>query len=208
MAGDGPQGEEQRWVEELVRLTRTEVRLFFTTAAAFLLRPRRFGEDWVAGRLKPMSPAGFLAASWPVLLPLDYGLQRYLGWDRRPDVPLLVDAGRAIRPYLFIIPASVLLYGFFRALRSKRLFQTTLGILFYWMVWFAFVWVFGLLACVATGAGDRLPQVMSILSSLWGGQALAGAHRVHWAACTVALLVSTLGTIEALNWLLAQVGLA
>jgi hypothetical protein len=111
---------EPRWANDALRLWIAETRLFWSTAFAFVAHPRRFGEEWSAGRQPAMNPLGFLAICWPILLPIDYGLQRLLGWDSRPDVSFTVAVARAARPYLFLLPTAPLLHWIFAALGSRK----------------------------------------------------------------------------------------
>jgi hypothetical protein len=193
---------EPRWIRDAWMLWWSEVRLFFFTFARFAKNPRRFGAEWASGELRAMNPFGFLLASWPLLLPIDYGLQRWLGWDRRPSVGFMIEAARAMRPWMFVIPASMLLYGFFRSAESTRRFGTTLGILLYWSVFGVLGWVIGLALCMVVPAGNWLPKLLSMISTIWGGLALSGAHRVHWAWCIPAILACGFASTSSVNSLL------
>jgi hypothetical protein len=207
MTAGEPQAGEPRWLREAFVLWWTETRLFFSTLARLATRPRRFGAEWADGSTRAMNPLGFLLASWPLLLPIDYGLQRLLGWDRRPNVSFMIEAARAMRPYLFVIPMALLLYGFFRAAESTRKLTTTVGILLYWSVLGILGWIAGLLVCFVAPVGSTVPKLTSLCTMAWGALALAGAHRVHWAwclggmlGCGAASLMSVNDLLEWLHW--------
>lgn len=206
MTSDGRPGEPS-WAGDAARLWLDETRLFWATAIAFVRHPHRFGEEWTAGRARAMNPLGFLAVCWPILLPIDYGLQRLLGWDRRPDVNFAVDMARAARPYLFLIPTVLMLHVIFRVLGSQRRLLTTLGLLLYWMSLFTFVWVLGVAVCFVIPADSRLPQYISLTSVVWGALALSGAHRVRWWWCLLLLLVTTALALTGMNHLLERIRL-
>jgi len=149
-----------------------------------------------------MNPLGFLAASWPLLLPLDYGLQRWLGWDNRTNVSFFIEAARLLRPYLMVIPVGFAMHMIFRVVGSRRRWTTTMGLLLYWMVLFAAVWVLGLLACRAFRVGNWLPKMICMLTLAWGALALAGAHRTRWWWTLLALVGVTAISIFSVNKLL------
>jgi hypothetical protein len=191
--------DEPRWLRDVAALWWTEVKLFASTAARFVTAPRRFGADWAVGRMRAMNPLGFLAASWPLLLPLDYGLQRWLGWDRRPNVDFTIEMARAMRPYLMIVPIALLTHAFLRLRGSRRSVTTTLGILLYWMAFVVFAWVVGLVVCFVVPVGGVLPKVATLATAPWGALALSGAHRRRFAFCLASLLVSSIACILAVN---------
>lgn len=178
MDGTQPAGEP-RWDRELLALWKQELALFVSTAAGFARHPQRFGAEWAAGRSRAMNPLGYLAASWSILLPIDYGLQA-VGRGGSSDVPLLIELARAVRPYLFVIPMAVLLHLAFRWTSARRRLSTTLGILLYWTTLSIVGWIVGVAANLALHAGSWLPHVTGYATMLWGGLALAGAHRVPW----------------------------
>src|SRR5262245_31166321 len=101
---------EPHWLRDAGALWAYELRRFTTTAAAFLRHPNAFGADWTSGRLDVMNPLGFLGVSWPLLLPIDYGLQRLMGWDRRENLSFFIEAARTLRPYLLLVPAALLVH--------------------------------------------------------------------------------------------------
>jgi len=51
---------EPRWVRDIFATWLYELRAFFTTVAAFVGAPRRFGSEWSAGVLRAMNPVGFV----------------------------------------------------------------------------------------------------------------------------------------------------
>jgi hypothetical protein len=178
-------GGEPRWIRDAVVAWWDEIRHFFSTAAGFVRSPRRFGSAWADGEGRAMNPLAFLVSSWPILLPIDYGLQRVLRWDVRPEQPLIVELSRAIRPYLFLIPVSILLTAVFRLTGSRRRLTTTLGLLLYWMVFAVLAWIVGLLGCLVTGAGSWLATTSMYLTLPLAALALAGAHRLPWGWCLI-----------------------
>jgi hypothetical protein len=193
---------EPHWTRDALLLWWAEVRLFFSTLARFVTHPHRFGAQWANGEVRAMNPLGFLLSSWPILLPLDYGIQQWAGWDQRPSVGLTVEIARALRPYLFVLPMALLLYGFFRAADSRRRLTTTLGLLLYWSVLAIVGWIVGLLICWATPFGWWVPQTCSAITMIWGALALAGAHEVHWAWCLAAVLGTGAASVLSINDLL------
>ena len=64
-------------------------------------------------------PANSFTATWSILLPADYGLQRLLGWDARPNVSFWVELARSLRPYLFVLPATLIAHAVFGLLGSR-----------------------------------------------------------------------------------------
>lgn len=207
-ADSNARAEEPRWVHELAALWWHELRLFLATAAALLRDPRGFGRAWADGRLglRVMNPLTFVALSWPVLLPLDYGLPRLMGWDRRTDVAFMVELARALRPYLLLAPMSLLLFACFRLLGSRRRLATTAGLLFYWMVLVSAAWVAGLFGCWITGVRDWLCWLMSALTLPWAAFALAGAHGKPWPLCLAAVLPAAYLAPRLLNPVLEWLG--
>lgn len=193
---------EPPWLREIAALWLKEGRSFGATAWAFIARPRAFGAAWASGRLPAMNPLGFLVASFSLLLPLDYGLQRLAGWDRRAQVAIFVELARLLRPYLLSIPMALIAHGILRALGSRRRFGTTLGVYLYWITWFGTAWVLGMLLCLAFNANDWLPKCCSLLTMIWAALALAGAHRKAWIVCLVVASVATLASIVGVNALL------
>jgi hypothetical protein len=197
------QDPDPRWIRELVVAWKNEIVLFAMTAYRFGRAPLRFGREWAGGQARAMNPLVFLASSWPLLLPVDYGLQRLL-WDRgaQGDVPLALEVSRAIRPYLLVLPTSLLIFGVFRLTGSRRRLSTTLGILMYWMVFASAGWIVGLLAALAFHLGKWAPMVAGYLTMIWGAAALSGAYGFHWAWCLLALFPSCLAGFRIINALL------
>lgn len=198
-----------RWIRDLLRLWLDELRLFGRTALGLVRGPRRFGADWASGRLQAMNPLGFLAASWPLVLPLDYGMQRWLGWDQRPDVGLAIELARAFRPYVIVFPIAALAHLLLRGAGiERRRFSTTLGILLYWITFSTAFWLAGLAVCFAAPrSGSLVPQVFAFVSMIWGALALAGALGVRrWVWCLAVLVGTGLLIIEGLNRLILWVG--
>jgi hypothetical protein len=195
---------EPRWVHELLRAWWREILLFAATAARFACHPRRFGAEWATGRRTAMNPLGFVAASCPILLPLDYGLQA-LGHASRPDVPLALELARSARPYLFVVPMTLLTALLFRMGGSRRRLTTTLGILLYWTVLSIVGWIVGVVLNVGFHLGDVVPHLAGYLTMIWGGLALGGAHQVRWGwallAFTPSCVLSIVAVSRSLSWL-------
>lgn len=199
---------EPRWVADTLAKWWSDVKLFAATAARLALRPRAFGATWSTGQMRAMNPLGFMAASWPLLLPLDYGLQQLLGWSHRTNVPLIVEVARALRPFLSAIPIAMLLHVLFLFTGSRRRFTTTLGASMYWMALATAGWVVGLVGCLVSGAGHWLPNLTGYLTMIWGALVLAGVHRLHWFWCLVGLAISAPAALIGVNVLLNRLGLA
>jgi hypothetical protein len=197
--------EEPSWARDLARLWWEEIRLFVSTAARFVASPRRFGAEWASGQRRAMNPLAFLAASWPILLPIDYGLQALARHQPQPNHPLIVELVRSIRPYIFAIPLTLILFAIFRLAGSRRHLTTTLGILLYWSVFSILGWIVGVVGNLAFQVGEWLPHVTGYLTTIWGAMALAGAHRIRWGWSLLAFVPSSLlairGTSRVLDWL-------
>lgn len=207
MMREGETGEP-RWLGDTLAMWWSDAKLFAATAARLALRPRAFGATWSTSEMRAMNPLGFMAVTWPLLLPLDYGLQQLLGWSRRTNVPLIVDVARAIRPYLSAIPIAVLLHVLFLVTGSRRRFTTTLGASIYWMTLATAGWVVGLVGCVLFGAGQWLPNLTGYLTMIWGALIMSGIHRLHWFWCLVGLAASAPAALIGMNALLNRLGWA
>jgi hypothetical protein len=87
-------GGDLAWLGVLVHIWLSAARLFFGTFASFARGPHRFGAAWASGRMIPINPLLFLAASCPILPPIDYRLQGLLTTNKGPDVRLTAGSGR------------------------------------------------------------------------------------------------------------------
>jgi hypothetical protein len=198
---------EPRWIRDGLRLWFTEIRLLFVTLWTFVTAPRRFGAEWASGKLVAMNPVGVVLASATVLLPADYGLQRVLGWDRRPNVSVWIELARASRPYLFAALTGLVVHLVLRALGSRRLLSTTVGLLFYGIVLSWVLWCVGLVVCYFTGAGSAVPNILTFLTLGWVAVAFDGAHGIRWWWCACVLAVIGYGLIFGINAVMGHAGL-
>jgi hypothetical protein len=198
--------EEPRWVRDLAQLWIDELRLFAVTAFRFAVSPRRFGAAWASGAFRAMNPLAFLAASWPILLPIDYGLQALDGHESRPDLPLATEVARSIKPYLYVVPLTLILFVVFRLAGSRRRLTTTAGILLYWTAFSIVGWIVGVVLNLGFHVSHWLPHVTGYLTSIWGALALAGAHRIRWGWCLLAFVPSCLVAIRGVGRLLTVLG--
>jgi len=201
-------GDEPRWIRDGIALWLSEIRLLFVTIWTFISAPRRFGAEWASGKLVAMNPVGVVLASATVLLPADYGLQRLLRWDQRPNISIAIELARASRPYLLSALLGLLIHLALRLLGSRRMLSTTIGILFYVTVWSWAAWCVGLVVCYFAGLGSAVPTLMAGATLLWAALALDGAHRVRWYWCLGLLIVVGFGLIQLINLMQRYAGLS
>ena len=193
---------EPTWIRDLFALWATEFRLFLHTLTRFVIAPRAFGDAWAEGRLHVINPAAFLAATWPLLLPADYGLQHLLGWDGRANVSLGTEVARALKPYLLVIPATLLIHGALRLAGTRRRLSSTLAMMLYGVALVALGWVTGLAACFAFGVPRATVFVTSGAAAMWTAFALAGLHRAHWLWCAALYMGAWFTSAAGVNWIL------
>jgi hypothetical protein len=194
--------EDPRWISDGLHLWLDELRLFASTAWGLLRSPARFTAEWARGERKAMNPFGFLAATWSILFPVDYGLQRLMGWDTRANVSFWVEIARSLRPYLFVLPATLIAHVVFRLIGSRRRISSTLAVFLYATAFSILGWVLGLLACWPTGLGGALPRVTTMLCAMVGAFAFEGLHRVRWWWCVAVMLGSLFAATFGINSLL------
>jgi hypothetical protein len=199
---------EPPWIHDIVALWVREIRAFFATARRFVVSPRRFGDEWSSGEFIAMNPITFVLASATILLPIDYGAQKLLGWDKRPDVNFAIEIARAMRPFFFAILGGCATHVVLRLLGSRRRISTTIGIMIYSTVLAWLLWDVGLLSCFATGEGPRVPGVMALLALAWLALALAGAHRIRWWWCAAIATATAYPLIQLVNLVLDAAGLS
>jgi hypothetical protein len=199
---------EPTWIRDLLAFWAAEVRLFLHTLGQFVRAPHAFGADWAEGRLRVINPAAFLAATWPLLLPADYGLQHLLGWDHRRNVGLGIEVARALKPYLLVVPASLLIHAALRLGGSRRRLSSTLAMMLYGVALVALGWVIGLGACYLFKAPRAIIFVISGAAAMWTALALAGLHRVRWPLCAALYMAAWFASAHVVNWVLDRARLS
>jgi hypothetical protein len=150
-----------------------------------------------------MNPVGFVLAAATVLLPIDYGVQRTLGWDMRPDVNMAIEIARAMRPFAFAIFAGIACHLVLMLLRTRRSVTLTVGIFLYSATFAWALWCVALLICLGTGADRWLPDVIGIIALPWMALALEGVHRIRWWWCMAVIVATGFIAIQAVNGALA-----
>jgi hypothetical protein len=203
-----PVQNEPRWLNDMAALWRREIRAFFSTAAALIVSPQRFGREWASGQRTAMNPIAFVLASATVLLPIDYRTQKWLAWDKRPDVSFATDIARAFRPFAFAIAFGLVAHVLLRLLGSRRHMPTTVGLCIYTAVVSWAGWCLGLIACAITGAGGIVPNICSLVTLAWPALALAGAHAMRWWWCALIIVVTAYPTILLVNLVFDRLGLS
>jgi len=198
---------EPRWVRDIFIAWIHELRSFFATAAAFIRAPRRFGAEWSTGELRAMNPVGFVLASATALLPLDYGVQRTLGWDTRPDVNMAIEIARAMRPFAFAILTGIACHVVLKLLRTRGSVAMTVAVFLYSATFAWALWCVGLLICLVTRADNWLPGVIGVLALPWMALALEGVHRIRWWWCLAVTIATGWVAIQVVRGVLRVAGL-
>lgn len=186
------------WIANGVRSALGELRLFFSTAAAFIRQPDRFAVDWAEMRRHALNPFAFLATAVALLEPLKYLVTRYL-FDASFG-SLWFELSSSFGRYLMAALFGLLFHPFMRLGGSRQPLRATLGLAMYTGgaavpivsvgVWLAFALGGVRLSLRAPTAPGPLYLVagLYLFPLLWYLRALVALHGLRWRTALIGAL--------------------
>lgn len=119
---EGHEGASTGWLREAVVAFWAEAVLYARTAAGFARRPRRFLDEWVAGRRRAQNPLGFMATTLALTASLQL-LRRSLpgATDSSPASasPLWNGLLESVGPYAHYLVLGLVSHAVLRLLRTR-----------------------------------------------------------------------------------------